>query len=108
VPRRPNIGRREIRVGEGADRDGDQARHPVDDIEERGTANGAELKGSAAAAVADAGPFLMLAGHFDLVLGLEGLGSERTPRALLALEAMTDRHADRVARAGGPQLPAPA
>ncbi len=45
--------RRELGIGEGADRDGDHARHCVNDESHGGTASGAKAEGGAAPAIPD-------------------------------------------------------
>src|SRR4051812_49029842 len=60
--------RREIGIGEGAQRDGDHARHGVELIGDGRAALGAEPVGDAPAAVADAHEGLGLAAERDLRL----------------------------------------
>src|SRR5579862_795954 len=98
------VRRREFRIGECADGHGNHPRHPVGDIGHRGTAARAKPEGRARAALANHGPRAERAGHFDMVFGPAGLGGKGAPASLLAVQAMTDRHAHRVSRAFRPQL----
>ena len=56
-----------------------------------------EMVGRTMAAISLADPSFALAGQRDVFVGPARLSSERTSTALLAIKAMTDRHADRLA-----------
>src|SRR5260221_14521755 len=98
-------GRREARIGKGAERDGDQigrGRHRV--VDGRAAAR-TEPEGERVAAVGGAHIVEGLAfDALDLRLGEAGLGAEYAAGPLLAGEAMADGDPDRLARCGDAEL----
>src|SRR5437868_1517193 len=94
--------RREIGVFEGAERNGDQAVElAVDLVVNVRATSGAEVEGNSVAAVGDLHVSFRPALDRDLLRRPARLDGESAARALLAIEAMADRHADGIAGDGG-------
>src|SRR5262249_2914471 len=100
--------RRESRIGKGADGNRDQVRlyaqRPID-----GRAAGwAEAEGDGIAAVGDAHELDRAPLDADLLAWEARVGAEDAAGPPLAVQAVADRNADGLARAGEPKLPAAA
>ena len=104
IKRRPERGR----VGESADRDGDQLRLSLRGIGQPAAAFGAEAEGRVLPAVAGAGIIAQIAAERDAIDRKPRLRGERAARALLSIEAMAYRDTRRLALAHRPCLAAPA
>src|SRR5260370_37706793 len=86
--------RREIRIGEGAERDRGQAWPALNHVGDGGAAIGAEAVGRAMAAVGRPNPGLGLADDFDAFVRPARLRGASSAGALLPIEAMADGDAD--------------
>src|SRR5271156_1229560 len=101
------LGSRKTGIGEGSDRDGDQAGEGFGVPKDRRAAVRAELKRHRSSALRRADEFCRLARTLSNLAALEpSLDAENTSAAALAFEAIANRNADGFACADDVQLSA--